>query len=250
MRPMKLTLAFCAIAILACTGSESVDTAPIDTGSEGGGDEVPDWEQTSSCEDYLDCLEAVAPAEAEEAEEAYGNDGSCWGDDDDVAQACDQACEDLLAGLLDDNPEEPACGGTGGDTGTDTGKDTGSDTGTDTGGDTGSSNACPLDTGTWTVEHEWTNAECGLGSTGPSEIEVACDRGDMTLSIFVIESPPLELSCWTDGPEFECEGVEASFGATMTYIGTANGSGTSASGTVELNVPSFCASNGIFSATL
>ena len=167
-----------------------------------------------------------------------------------MAKACDQACEDLLAGLLDDNPDERACGGTGGETGTDTGKDTGNDTGGDTGGDTGSSTSCPLDAGTWTVEHEWLVDECGLESAGPGEWTVACNRGEMSLAMDLIEGLAMELPCTTDGRDFHCEGVEASFGLTLTYIGTANGTGTSALGSVELVAPTICNSNGDFSATM
>lgn len=256
MRSFPALLLLSVGVLFGCAGLAGEDTAenePADTGTDN---EVPDWQQTSSCEDYLACLEAVSPAEAAEAEDTYGEDGSCWGEDDAAASACDQACEDLYGALAEDHTDEPACGGEATDTGTDTGKDTGtdtgSDTGTDTGGDTGSSGPCPMDSGTWSFTQNFTSDGCGVGSGFPTEVSVDCDAGEMSLTVLLTESMPMTLACDTNGRDFDCIGTDTSLGVPLTfeYAGSANGSGTTASGTVAIALDTVCTSSGTFSASL
>lgn len=62
------------------------------------------------CVEYLDRVAAVTPGNLSALVSTYGGGGSCWNDEA-TAQTCASVCEGELATLLDENPEEPACGG-------------------------------------------------------------------------------------------------------------------------------------------
>lgn len=257
-------LAPAAFFLLACTGlfPEAGDSA--DTGDTGSGDGPKTYDQTDDCADYLDCLREVDNDEWVDAKERYGEDGSCWGTDEDKARGCDDACEDLYAALADDNLDIPECGGS--DTGigdtadTDDTSDTShtgdtsdtSDTGdTSDTADTGTP-TCPLDVGTWTFAPTWISDGCGAGAELTTlDMDVSCDRsGDMQLDTMLLGALPLSLPCVYDGRDFECAGSESTFGFSMELLGAANSAGTTASGDVVIAIGSDCASAGTFTAAL
>lgn len=255
-----------ALFLLACTGlfPEAGDTAA--TGDTGSGEGPETFAQTDDCADYLDCLREVDHDEWDDAKDHYGEDGSCWGTNEDEARACDDACEDLYASLAEDNPEVPQCGGS--DTGIGDTADTAdtsdtshtgdtsdtsdtSDTGDTDTGDTGTP-TCPLDVGTWTFTPKWTSDGCGAGAELTTlDMDVSCDRsGDMQLDTMLLGALPLSLPCVYDGRDFECAGAESTFGFSMELLGTANSAGTTASGDVAIAIGSDCASAGTFTAAL
>ncbi len=227
--------------LLACTGLLG---EPEDSGDTGGGssqvDDPEPWEQSDDCDAWLDCLEEVDEDAWDDAQSQYGEDGSCWGTDDDVATDCDDYCEAQLEALADENPDVEACGGEAVDTGTDTGGDTGTDT--------GSGGSCVLDEGVWAFTMFWTEDTCGAADAWTEQfVEVTCDRGDMSMALD-LEGFGLSLTCGADGRNFEC--VESSAPVLLTVAGTANSSGTSASGAIVLELLDSCYSEGEFDAVL
>ena len=272
---MRLFTGCLVLAVLACTG-EAADTGSEDDdpfGNTGGSDtdterdDDDSFEQTEACEAYLDCIAAVDAGAYDEAADRYGAAGSCWDDDADEAEACDEACDDLLNALADDYPEEDACNGKPSDTGNpdDTGGGTdtggGSDTGggTDTGGeDTGSSGSpgCALDNGAWEFLVDNVSDGCDLaGMIGVLEADVTCtseSRGEFVMDTEITTGFPMTLACVSDGRDFECAGAISDFGITITLalLGTANSAGTTATGEFVLELPDYsCASIGTFEAS-
>jgi hypothetical protein len=65
MRTLPLAALFLGLTGLACTGLVPADTGSLDTGATGDTDEGPEEgvHQTTSCADYLACLEKADPAE-------------------------------------------------------------------------------------------------------------------------------------------------------------------------------------------
>lgn len=70
-------LVILGLAAFGCGGSES--------------DELF-YEQTQACVAYLDCAALVVPAELGELLDAFGPEGSCWTQGEDVGLLCDRAC--------------------------------------------------------------------------------------------------------------------------------------------------------------
>lgn len=271
MRPFHVTLLLLSVAALACAGDatdddDQADTDPFDldddTGNGGADDDGESYEQTAACADYLECLAATRPDEVDDAEDRYGEHGTCWDGDQDEASACDDACDDLYDALADDYPEEEACGGKPDDTGnTDDSGDTGepADTG-DTGepadtGDTGSSGGCALDEGDWTLDLAFDTDTCGAADYGSVlPVTVACtsaSRGEFTIAMTFADFLPVTLDC-AGSSSFTCSGTDSmGLGLTIGLDGAASGGGTRADGDWEISIPSFgCASAGTFTAAL
>ncbi len=267
---MRRVLTVLGLSILACTGATE-DTADEEKDPfENDGDtndthdtEGESFEQTDNCEDYLDCVAAVSPDEYDDAADRYGADGSCWDDDADEAEACDEACDDLLNALGDDYPDEEACGGRPDDTGNpdDTGKDTG-DTDTDTGGDTDTdtgsgSTGCPLDEGDWGISLDFSLDDCGaegMVSDLPGTVTCTNDsRGEFEIATTIAGSIPLTLECSSSGRDFTCSGNMSEFGISLILglSGEANTSGNYASGDFALEIVEYgCRSEGSFEMDL
>lgn len=72
------------------------------------------------------------------------------------------------------------------------------------------------------------------------------------MTFLLMESLPMTLACDTSGRDFECIGTDSSLGPVLSveYVGSANGSGTTASGTVAFSLATVCTSSGTFSASL
>ena len=64
-----------------------------------------------SCEQYVDCVASVDPPSLGEVLEAYGDEGSCWDGDDDLAELCFNACDAGLVDLLAVDPTATECVG-------------------------------------------------------------------------------------------------------------------------------------------
>lgn len=224
--------------LLACAGLSGEPTDSADTGAGPEPEPEDEWTQSSDCEDYLACLKAVDRDEWESARDHYGADGDCWGTDDNVATECDDECEEGLAELAADNPDEPDCVES---------EDTGTDT--DTGGDTGSGGDCALAAGVWTFSMTWDGGdECGLaGAWVEQEFEVYCE-GDLTMEATLLGSFPMSFTCDQDGSAFVCTGDESGF--YLALEGDADGNGTSAEGTIVFQIDASCASLGSFNAAL
>ncbi len=269
---MRRVLTLLGLSILACTGAAE-DTAeeekdPFD--NDGGGndtnnDDDESFSQTDNCEDYLDCVAAVSPDEYDDAADRYGADGSCWDDAAEEAEACDEACEDLLNALGDDYPDEEACGGQPDDTGNpdDTGKDTGGgDTGTDTGGDTDTdtgsgSTGCPLDEGDWDMTLDVTLDDCGMADFVSDLVgTVTCtneSRGEFTIDTQFGGAIPITLECSSSGRDFTCSANLSDFGISLVLglVGDANATGDYASGDFALEIAEYeCRSEGTFEMDL
>ncbi|MBW2734129.1 MAG: hypothetical protein JRH20_17205 [Deltaproteobacteria bacterium] len=83
-------------------GAEVGDGALFDTMTPG---------PAASCVQFLQCVAAVAAAELEAQEAAYGAGSICWTGDGDASSNCAQECSGALATLLENHPLEEACGG-------------------------------------------------------------------------------------------------------------------------------------------
>ena len=176
MKTLRLFALPLAAALLACTGifpEGEGDTAVADTGSDGPDAGV---HQTSSCADYLACIEVADEQEYKKVKDEYGEDGSCWDSTKSKMQDCDAECEDALAALIEDEGAD-VCEGTG-----------------DTGGDTGSTNDCSLDAGYWLFNFNFEEDTCGFAEAGESwYANVLCDNGDMSIE-FDNLTVPLECT--------------------------------------------------------
>ena len=94
-----------AVAALAACDGETTRGGRTGDSSGGGGSSL-----AGSCDDYLGCVAAASPESLGEALATYGQDGSCWKDL--PRSTCEEACADAFHSLAEDNPTEPACGGT------------------------------------------------------------------------------------------------------------------------------------------
>lgn len=93
---------------LACSGDgDSGDTSAAPPSTVWPPDTQEAWHPT--CEAYLDCVAAVAPAQLGDLLDTYGPSGSCWEQGDDVEQTCIAACHSGLEQLEQAYPAEPAC---------------------------------------------------------------------------------------------------------------------------------------------
>jgi hypothetical protein len=118
------------------TGTGSAGTAT--TGETGGSGVHP------SCEQWLQCVNAVDPANYPMVEQTYGPNSTCWQLTPEIEQMCIEACEDSLASYGMTYPDEPACGGAGG---TSTGTTTNTTRTTETTLTTQTSETDPSETG-------------------------------------------------------------------------------------------------------
>ncbi len=253
-----------SFGLLACTGAlgDSADSAAGGGSTEDRDTDADAWTQSDDCESYLDCLKEVDRDEYDDAIDRYGEDGSCWGTDDDEATGCDDACEQFMDALADDHPTVEECNGstdtgsdTGTDTGTDTGSDTGSETGTDTGSDTGSDTGtggvCPLDAGLWGLELEWVSDTCGVSSWVVQDVEVSCNAADeMAMDLMLLDAFPMTLPCDYSGRDFTCSGAESGMGLVVEIDGRASSDGSTATGALVLQLGTDCTSEGIFAGSL
>ncbi len=62
------------------------------------------------CLDYIACAEATGEPTAT-IEAIYGEDGTCWNDEEDAQTVCRAYCTDAIEILAEAYPSEPACGG-------------------------------------------------------------------------------------------------------------------------------------------
>lgn len=241
-----------SLGLLACTGTlgDSADSADSGRTSGGGDTEEEAWTQSDDCEAYLDCLKEVDRSEYDDEVERYGEDGSCWGTDDDEAMGCDDACEQFLEGLAEDHPTVEACNGStdiGSETGTDTGDDSGGDTGTDPGTDAGSGGTCPLDAGLWALELEWVSDNCGVSSWMVQDVEVSCSGDDaLVMDLMLLDAFPMTLPCDYSGRDFSCFGSEGSMDLVVELDGRASSDGRTATGALILQLGTDCTSEGYF----
>ena len=227
MKTLRLLALPVAAALLACTGifpEGGGDTAPADTGSDEPEEGV---HQTSSCADYMACLEEADEQEYKKVKDEYGEDGSCWESTKSKMQDCDAECEDALDALIEDEGAD-VCEGTGD---------------TDTGGDTGSSNDCSLDVGTWLFEFSFGEDTCGFSEAGEAwYASVSCDDGAMTIQFELLTVP---LECSGSSSQYSCIYEEG--GNVLAVEGDVRNSGESSDGTMELDANGDCYTFGEFS---
>lgn len=221
MKTLHFALAPIALALVACTGifgEETADTAAADTGSDGPDDGV---HQTSSCADYVDCLEVADEQEYKKVKDEYGEDGSCWDSTKSKMQDCDAECEEGLAALIEDEGAD-VCEGTGD---------------TDTGGDTGSTNDCSLDAGTWLFNFfNFEEDTCGFSEAGESwYASVSCDDGAMTIEFDNLTVP---LECSGSSSRYSCLFEEG--GNVLAVEGDVQNAGEASDGTLELDANGDC----------
>lgn len=89
-------------------GETTVGTSATDTGGSGS---------YGDCDDYLECLGAIAPDMVAAAYMAYGPESACWHTNAQVMEGCLGACTAGLAAFGEAYPDEPKCGGgSGGET--------------------------------------------------------------------------------------------------------------------------------------
>ena len=58
------------------------------------------------CDQYLECIEAVIPSTADQAEMAYGSGSACWTSSLEVQKGCRDACTAGLMGIAATYPDE------------------------------------------------------------------------------------------------------------------------------------------------
>ncbi|GDX78435.1 hypothetical protein LBMAG42_02460 [Deltaproteobacteria bacterium] len=218
MKTLRLFALPLAAALLACTGifpEGEGDTAVADTGSDGPDAGV---HQTSSCADYLACIEVADEQEYKKVKDEYGEDGSCWDSTKSKMQDCDAECEDALAALIEDEGAD-VCEGTG-----------------DTGGDTGSTNDCSLDAGYWLFNFNFEEDTCGFAEAGESwYANVLCDNGDMSIEFDNLTVP---LECTGSSSRYSCLYEEG--GNVLAVEGDVQNSGEASDGTLELDANGDC----------
>ncbi len=102
----RLLLTALGLAALALATACPTGRPPSD--DDDGGDDDDDINPYAVCQDYLACAGEMAPTEMADLLEAYGPDGSCWDQGNEVADTCGAACQ---AGLEDlrDLPGADAC---------------------------------------------------------------------------------------------------------------------------------------------
>ena len=83
-------------------GETTVGTGATDTGGPGS---------YGDCDDYLECVGAVAPDMLPAADMAYGPESVCWDTNAQVMEGCLAACTAGLAAFGVAYPDEPKCGG-------------------------------------------------------------------------------------------------------------------------------------------
>ncbi len=80
-------------------------------GGSGGGDSPALLDQSDACKRYVECTSTVAPSGLGPILDAYGPDGSCWGQDQDLWDTCNDACINGTADYSTQFPDETACWG-------------------------------------------------------------------------------------------------------------------------------------------
>jgi hypothetical protein len=140
---LLLALATSTVALWACTSSSTSGNGPspgctddtecaddevcedgecVEIGGDGSGHNGTTTSTGSStgsgvpssakdiCGDYLTCLAAAYPSGVAEALAAYGPEGSCWGGDPQIEEACGTACREQMKSWHDSAPEScPEC---------------------------------------------------------------------------------------------------------------------------------------------
>ncbi len=106
----SVAILFACIVTLACAADGSGSDG-ADTGSQGTAGAPIDG-PTPACDAYIECAAEHTPSELGQIIETYGDDGTCWQGDADLAQTCNGAClsalESFEEGLGPDACEEPA----------------------------------------------------------------------------------------------------------------------------------------------
>jgi hypothetical protein len=220
--PVLGTIAWFSLACTLLNPENTGDEAAgRDTGQ--GGDDEGSAHQTSSCRDYLTCLEEVDKKEYDKKKDDYGENGSCW-DNESSMRECDDACEQGLTDQQDEHPGEPAClagSGDADDTG-DTDDTAGGDTGEDTSVPPGD---CAIVEGDWSFQVDLEYDTClESGDT----LDVGGTVSECTESgRFMFEFPALlpgfPLTCTSDGADWSCFLDSGSFIAEVA--GSASGGG-------------------------
>lgn len=214
MRILDAFVVVSALSTLACTGllGEGEDTAV--TGGDTGGSTGPEdgVHQTSSCADYLACLEEADPDEYDDVKGKYGESGSCWESTREKMQDCDAECETAYNDLIE-SEGSGVC---------DSPEDTG-----DTGG--GGGGGCALDAGNYGSEWQVYEDSCAIGDYLPTNIVVECSGQNMTITMELLGIP---LPCTSDGRDFTCE---ESGDFYVGIAGRASSDGTSADTSVQLD---------------
>jgi hypothetical protein len=225
MTKLHALLAVSALSMLACAGILEPATEEVDTGAADSVEDGPDdgVHQTTSCSDYLACLEVADKKEYDQIKDKYGEDGSCWQSTKEKMRECDGVCEDRMDALIEDEGAD-VCEGV-----LDTGKDTGDDTGTDT----GSSGSCPLQAGSYGSEWAFYEDTCGISEYPLGTITVACSGSKMTMTMDAFGA---SMACSTSGRSFTCE---QSGDYYIGVSGTAASNGRSASGTFLIEGPCY-----------
>lgn len=214
MRNLHAFVVVSALSTLACTGllGEGEDTA-VAAGDTGGSTGPEDGvHQTSSCADYLACLESADPDEYDDVKGKYDEDGSCWQSTREKMQDCDAECETAYNDLIE-SEGSGVC---------DSPEDTG-----DTGG--GGGGGCALDAGSYGSEWSIYEYTCGLEGYLPTNIEVECSGQNMTITVDLLGIP---LPCTSDGRDFTCE---QSGDFYVGIGGRASSDGTSADSTMQVD---------------
>lgn len=174
-----------ALSTLACTGvlGEPADTGATSTDTGGSSGPEDGVRQTTSCKDYLACLEEADADEYDDVKGKYGEDGSCWQSTKDKMQECDAECEEAYEELIDE-------------------EGSGVCESEDDTGDTGGGGGCPLEAGSYGSEWSVYEDTCSIEDYLPTGIEVSCSNDVMSITIELLGTT---LPCETAGREFACE---------------------------------------------
>lgn len=203
-----------ALSTLACTGvlGEPADTGATSTDTGGSSGPEDGVRQTTSCADYLACLEEADADEYDDVKGKYGEDGSCWQSTKEKMQDCDAECEEAYEALIDEEGSG-VC-------------ESEDDTG-DTGG--GGGGGCPLEAGSYGSEWSVYEDTCNIEDYLPTVILVECSGQEMTITMELLGIP---LPCTSDGRDFTCE---QSGDFYVGVAGRASSDGTSADTSVQLD---------------
>ena len=113
VRSYCLSGALLGCLTLACGGSKATDEGSGDGDGEsesGTGDgETGGTDSDPACDLYLECVMKVDPEAAADVEAKYGPGGTCWSED--PHDECVDDCDDAVLEILEDFPNELACGG-------------------------------------------------------------------------------------------------------------------------------------------
>ena len=124
--PLVLGLALSLFAItptLGCDGGDeggaeemgtTTDTDPTTTSGDGDGDATTTggecFNQPDLCAQFVRCIGALVPGQAEQVEAQYGEMGSCWcGSTEDEAQTCYETCFEQVETAIKNNPTVAEC---------------------------------------------------------------------------------------------------------------------------------------------